>query len=169
MKIILARSLYIYELERANRKLTRQHTDQKNYHGMHASSAQMLKLFKRIRQVSETEYPVLIRGETGTGKERVACAVKASSCRADNPMVILNCTAIPESLLESELFGHQKGAFTGAVSQKRGKLELAHKGTLFLDEIGDMPLALQAKFCVSSRREPSSGWEAPNRCVWMCA
>ena len=88
---------------------------------------------------------MLLEGESGTGKELFARALHALSPRADAPFVAINCAAIPETLLETELFGHEKGAFTGAVARKPGKFEMAHRGTLFLDEIGDLPLALQAK------------------------
>ena len=105
----------------------------------------MIDLFRQIRQTSETEYPVLIRGETGTGKEAVARAIHALSRRASLPLIIIDCGAIPDNLLESELFGHEKGAFTGATAGKIGKLELAQNGAVFLDQIGDMPLPLQMK------------------------
>jgi formate hydrogenlyase transcriptional activator len=95
--------------------------------------------------VAETDATVLITGETGTGKERVARAIHFMSQRRDNPLIKVNCAAIPTGLLESELFGHEKGAFTGAVSQKIGRLELADKGTLLLDEVGEIPLELQPK------------------------
>lgn len=105
----------------------------------------MQDLYKAIGRVASTDATVLVRGESGTGKELVARAVYQHSLRADKPFLVINCVAIPETLLESELFGYEKGAFTGAVHRRVGKIEQAHGGTVFLDEIGDMPLGLQAK------------------------
>lgn len=105
----------------------------------------MLGLMSRILKVAPTDSTVLITGESGTGKELVANALVEHSTRGDKPFIKVNCAAIPEGLLETELFGHEKGAFTGAVSSRQGKFEMAHKGTIFLDEIGDMPLPVQAK------------------------
>src|SRR3954471_274884 len=98
-----------------------------------------------VERVAQTDSTVLVLGETGTGKELIARAVHNVSARRERPFIKLNCAAIPFDLLESELFGHEKGAFTGAVSQKIGRFEMAHTGTLFLDEIGDLPLCLQPK------------------------
>ena len=103
------------------------------------------KVFASLQQAAATDTTVLLEGESGTGKELFARSLHALSPRADAPFVAINCAAIPETLLETELFGHEKGAFTGAVARKPGKFEMAHRGTLFLDEIGDLPLALQAK------------------------
>jgi Nif-specific regulatory protein len=114
-------------------------------HDMVGRSEPMGALFERITKVARTQTTVLIYGESGTGKELVARAAHRNSPRASGPFVAINCAAITETLLESELFGHEKGAFTGAVGQKKGKLELANGGTLFLDEIGELPLPLQAK------------------------
>jgi two-component system nitrogen regulation response regulator NtrX len=108
-------------------------------------SKPMIELFEFVKKVGETESKVLITGENGTGKEVVARTIHEQSRRRDGPFVKLNCAAIPESLVESELFGHERGAFTGAVAQKRGKLEAATSGTLLLDEVGDMSLQAQAK------------------------
>jgi DNA-binding NtrC family response regulator len=103
------------------------------------------KVLGSLQRAASTDATVLLEGESGTGKELFARTLHALSPRADQPFVAINCAAIPETLLESELFGHEKGAFTGAVARKPGKFELAHRGTLFLDEIGDLPLGLQAK------------------------
>jgi two-component system NtrC family response regulator len=105
----------------------------------------MQQVFNSVRKVATSEAPVLILGESGTGKEVVARAVHRRSPRREGPFVAINCGAIPENLLESELFGHEKGSFTGAHAQRMGRFELASGGTLFLDEIGEMPLALQVK------------------------
>jgi transcriptional regulator with GAF, ATPase, and Fis domain len=108
-------------------------------------SNRMLEVSRRIRLVAKRTTTVLIQGPTGTGKELVARAVHRLSPRADRPFIALNCAAIPEALLEAELFGHARGAFTGAVQRRTGRIEAASGGTLFLDEIGEMPLALQSK------------------------
>jgi len=108
-------------------------------------SSAMQKVYKTVGKVSDSDVTVLIQGESGTGKELIAKAIHTHSKRADRPFIAINSAAIPRELLESELFGHEKGAFSGAVGRKEGKFELAHKGTLFLDEIGDMDLDLQMK------------------------
>ena len=113
--------------------------------GIVGQCALMRGIFAQILKVARTESTVLISGESGTGKELVATSLFEHSFRRDKPFIKLNCVAIPEGLLESELFGHERGSFTGATSQKIGKFELANGGTIFLDEIGDMPLATQAK------------------------
>jgi transcriptional regulator with GAF, ATPase, and Fis domain len=113
--------------------------------GIVGQSTVMRGIFTQILKVARTDSTVLISGESGTGKELVAAGLFEHSFRRDKPFIKLNCVAIPEGLLESELFGHEKGAFTGAIAQKIGKFELAHEGTIFLDEIGDMPLPTQAK------------------------
>jgi transcriptional regulator with GAF, ATPase, and Fis domain len=113
--------------------------------GIIGNSGPLLKVLELVRTVAPTDSTVLIEGETGTGKELIARAIHNISARCGRPFVKLNCSAIPFDLLESELFGHEKGAFTGAIAQKIGRFEMADTGTLFLDEIGDLPLALQPK------------------------
>ncbi|MEE8042856.1 MAG: sigma-54 dependent transcriptional regulator, partial [Pseudomonadales bacterium] len=113
--------------------------------GMIGSCPAMLALFEQIRKVAPTESTVLIQGESGTGKELAARALHQGSSRSDAPMISLNCAAIPDSLLESELFGYEKGAFTGASAPRSGLLEAADSGTLFLDEVGELPMAAQAR------------------------
>lgn len=109
------------------------------------TSAPMQRVFEAIRQVADSDASVLITGESGTGKELVAKAIHEASSRSRGPFVVVNCSAIPITLIESELFGHEKGAFTGAIAQKRGKFEIAHGGTIFLDEIGDMDSGSQTR------------------------
>ena len=145
LEVVLSRTAAMQKLETENRRLARQSDQSGVLCGMLGVSPEMQKLFGRIRKVSASDYPVLISGESGTGKEMVAHAVHALSPRAKKPFVVINCGAIPENLMESELFGHEKGAFTGAVEKKKGKFEMADTGTVFLDEIGEVPLAMQVK------------------------
>jgi len=120
-------------------------TEQNSFEGIVGSSVALRGVLDQLRTVAPTDSTVLIEGETGTGKELIARAIHARSRRQPNPFVKMNCAAIPKELLESEIFGHEKGAFTGAVSRRIGRFEAADRGTLFLDEIGDMPLELQSK------------------------
>jgi len=145
LNFILERTFKIHELEEMNRRMQQESDAGGSFCGMLGVSPAMVKLFQRIRQVSATDYPVLITGASGTGKEMAARAVHALSSRARQPLVIINCGAIPDNLLESELFGHEKGSFTGAVGRKAGRFQQADRGTLFLDEIGELPLNLQVK------------------------
>lgn len=144
LKIILRRTFHVAGLERDYRDLQRQlRTDA--FEGMLGTSPQVQAVFNSIRKVATSDAPVLILGESGTGKEMAALAVHKRSVRKDGPFVAINCSAIPETLLESELFGHEKGSFTGAHAQRKGRIEMASGGTLFLDEIGEIPLPLQVK------------------------
>ncbi|HET8936181.1 MAG TPA: sigma 54-interacting transcriptional regulator [Polyangiales bacterium] len=115
------------------------------FHGMWSRNLEMKEAFRIVQRVAAEDITVLVRGETGTGKELVASALHAESPRSDGPFRAINCAALPAALLESELFGHVRGAFTGAIRDKQGHFQLAHRGTLFLDEIGELPLELQAK------------------------
>ena len=144
LRLIVNRAFAIYELEAENRRLTSEIADSP-LDGIVAASEGMLAVCRMIEKVAPTDVTTLLLGESGTGKELLARALHRLSPRADANFVAINCAAIPENLLESELFGHEKGAFTGAHKQTAGKIEIADGGTLFLDEIGDMPLALQAK------------------------
>src|SRR5207248_4997176 len=110
-----------------------------------SKNPRMHAVFELINHVAQTNTTVLIEGETGTGKEQVARAIHQASADRAGPLVAVNCAALPETLLESELFGHEKGAFTSAIGQRKGRFEMAEGGTIFLDEIGDMPASMQAK------------------------
>jgi len=144
LKFVLNRAFYVSQLEHEHREL-QQRLSGESFEGMLGISPQMQEVFSSIRKVATTEVPVLIVGESGTGKELVAKAIHTNSSRRKCPFVVINCSAIPETLLESELFGHEKGAFTGAHIQRKGRFEMAQSGTLFLDEIGELSLALQVK------------------------
>jgi two-component system, NtrC family, response regulator len=142
--LIVDRAYQLYELEEENRRLELAGGDSP-LEGIVGASASILAACRLVEKVGPTEATALVLGESGTGKELIAKALHRLSPRKNKTFVALNCAAIPENLLESELFGYEKGAFTGAVSQTKGKFEIASGGTLFLDEIGDMPLPLQAK------------------------
>jgi two-component system, NtrC family, response regulator len=144
LKLIIDRALRLQVLEQENRRLS-MHATESPFDDLITSSPKMLKVCETIRRVAAADVRVMLMGESGTGKEVLARALHAASERAGKPFIAINCAAIPENLLESELFGHEKGSFTGAVKQTIGKIEQANGGTLLLDEIGDMPLPLQAK------------------------
>jgi len=144
LKLLLKRCYHIGRLEREYREMERQ-LQGDTFEGMLGTSPAMQAVFASIRKVATTDAPVLILGESGTGKEMAAMAIHRRSARKDGPFIAINCSAIPETLLESELFGHEKGAFTGAHMQRKGRIESASGGTLFLDEIGEVPLPLQVK------------------------
>jgi len=133
------------QLSEENARLRRELKNHFNIHNMVGASNAMKEVYRLIEQVSNSNATVLLRGESGTGKDLVAHAIHYNSLRTDKPFVKVNCTALPDTLLESELFGHEKGAFTGASERKLGRFERAHGGTLFLDEIGDFSLNLQVK------------------------
>jgi Nif-specific regulatory protein len=133
------------QLKQENKELKGALDDQKSDHGILGESYAVREALKQVIMVAKTSVTVFLNGESGTGKERFSQVLHLKSPRKDKPFLAINCSAIPESLLESELFGYERGAFTGATSQKKGKIELANKGTLFLDEIGDLNLELQSK------------------------
>jgi two-component system NtrC family response regulator len=143
LKVVLRRALKLHALERENRELRQQTAS--DFEGMLGTSSRMQEVYASIRKVATVDAPVLVLGESGTGKELAAHAIHRLSARAAGPFVPINCGAIPEALLESELFGHEKGSFTGAHAQRRGRIETASGGTLFLDEIGELPTSLQVK------------------------
>ncbi|MCF6157429.1 MAG: sigma-54-dependent Fis family transcriptional regulator [wastewater metagenome] len=132
-------------LIRSNKELHKRLDEKFGLSGIIGNSSKMQRVLNIVKQISGTSATVLITGESGTGKELIAKTIHTNSPRKNNSLVILNSAAIPENLLESELFGHEKGAFTGALYQRKGKFEHAHRGTLFLDEVGDMPLSTQVK------------------------
>ena len=142
--MVLRNAILIRELRLSNESLTQQ-IERMNFGTLIGSSASMREIFRKIDKVAKTAVSVLIEGETGTGKELVAGELHRRSNRGEGPFVVINCGAIPENLLESELFGHVRGAFTGAVNTRDGKFQQADGGTLFLDEVGEMPLNLQVK------------------------
>jgi two-component system NtrC family response regulator len=144
LKYALKRAMHVHDLETEYREM-QQNLKGNVFEGMLGSSPQMQEVFTKIRKVAPSDASVLILGESGTGKEMVAQAIHRQSSRKDGPFVGINCGAIPDTLLESELFGHEKGAFTGAHAQKPGRIERAEGGTLFLDEIGELTPALQVK------------------------
>ena len=142
--LIIRNALLVNELKLDNKLLSEQ-IEQMKFGDIIGSCAAMQEVFKKVQKVATTDISVLITGETGTGKELIAREIHRRSARSKGPFVTINCGAIPESLLESELFGHVKGAFTGAVANKPGRFHAADRGTIFLDEIGEMPLNLQVK------------------------
>ncbi|MGY8771083.1 MAG: sigma-54-dependent transcriptional regulator [Pirellulales bacterium] len=142
---LLEKASSVQRLKQENtqmKTLLRRNKDSRNMIG---ESAVMREVYRLIERAAPSETAILIQGESGTGKELVATALHRQSLRCDKPLVVINCAALPESLLESELFGHEKGSFTGAVASKAGLFEIADGGTLFIDEIGEMPGSLQAK------------------------
>jgi len=144
IRLIVGRAFNLYNLEAENRRL-QQLDRQSPLRGLVTASPAMLQVCSMVERVAPTTVSVMLLGESGTGKELIARALHELSPRAEKRFIAINCAAIPENLLESELFGHEKGAFTGAHRQVVGKIELADQGTFFLDEVGDMPLPLQAK------------------------
>ncbi len=144
LKVLLRRAFYLAALEQERQELQSRGGNEP-FQGILGASPKMQTVFATIRKVATTDVPVLVSGESGTGKELVASAIHRLSRRKNHPFVVINCGAIPENLLEAELFGHEKGAYTGAHMQRRGRVEAAHRGTLFLDEIGELSFALQVK------------------------
>ena len=145
LSLIVKRALENSSLKRQNRELLKQLKRKYSFENIIGKSPAMKKVFETIELVAPSKANVLIYGESGTGKEMIADAIHHNSPRRDKPYIKVHCAAIPETLLESELFGHEKGAFTGAVARKRGRFELANHGTIFLDEIGELSLQMQVK------------------------
>lgn len=145
LRLTVARALEKLQLKEENLQLRSELEKRSGVGRILGQSAAMRKVFDLIEKVSQSDITVLIQGESGTGKELVAREIHHRSSRFGKPFITMNCAALPENLIESELFGHEKGAFTGAVKQRKGKFELAHEGTIFLDEIGDMSVNTQSK------------------------
>ena len=145
LKILINKALAHKQLEKENIYLREQLKDRFDFSKIICQSSKMRKLLETIAIVAPTEASVLIAGESGTGKELIANAIHLNSPRHDKPLIKVNCAALPEALLESELFGHEKGAFTGALTRRQGRFQLAHKGSIFLDEIAEMAPQIQAK------------------------
>jgi two-component system, NtrC family, response regulator len=144
LNLVIQRAFFLHNLQQENRRMQQSQADSP-LAGVISRDPGMLKVCRTIEKVAPTSASVMLLGESGTGKEVLARAIHALSPRAKERFMAINCAAIPENLLESELFGYEKGAFTGAAKQTKGKVELAHGGTFFLDEVGDLPMALQAK------------------------
>ena len=145
LKLTISRALNFRALDEENKSLKKRLNDQDQFGRIIGKSPAMQEMFATLKLVAPTDSTVLITGESGTGKELIANALHKNSTRSNGPFIKLNCAALHENLLESELFGHEAGSFTGADKQRKGRFELAHEGTLFLDEIGDMSLATQTK------------------------
>ena len=145
LKRTIRKAIENYTLLKENRRLSRELRERYRFANIIGKSKPMLEIFSTIEKIASSRASVLITGESGTGKELIAKAIHYSGSRKDGPFISINCGALTETLLESELFGHERGAFTGAIAMKKGRFELADKGTLFLDEIGDMPASLQVK------------------------
>ena len=145
LRLTVKKALQFCGLAEENKRLKSELSDKADFRTIIGSSREMEKVFEVIRKVADTDAAILITGESGTGKELVARSIHAHSSRRNDPFVTINCAAIPRELLESELFGHTKGAFTGAIKEKKGKFQLADGGTIFLDEVGELLLELQPK------------------------
>ncbi|MDO5554001.1 MAG: sigma-54 dependent transcriptional regulator [Planctomycetia bacterium] len=145
LRTIVLKAAESVTLRRANRELKERLDEKFGFNGVVGNSPEMVQLIERLKRIAPTDATVLVLGDTGTGKELIAQAIHQNSMRKNKPFVALNCAALSENILESELFGHVKGAFTGAISDRVGKFEYAAGGTLFLDEVGDMPMATQIK------------------------
>jgi len=145
LRIKVERAMEKQALVKQNIYLLRQIDSKFGFQGIIGETQEMVEVVNKVKQLAPTKATILITGESGTGKEVIAKAIHFNSDRANKPFIPLHCAALPAGILESELFGHEKGSFTGAIAMRKGRFELAHKGTLFLDEVGDIPLEMQVK------------------------
>ncbi len=153
LAVLIDRAFRMYAIEAAGARQDADSSNDHNFYGMLGASSAMQALFAVLKRAAANNFPILISGETGTGKEMIAKTVHLLSQRRDKPFIVVNCGAIPEQLIESELFGHEKGAFTGAHTSRKGKFEEAHGGTIFLDEIGELPFPMQVKLLRTLQEE----------------
>ena len=165
LKILVLKTLNHRRLVEENLNLKERLDARFDFGDIIGRSPSMRELFETLSLVAPSDATILIQGESGTGKELVANAIHHNSPRKDHPFIKVNCAALPETLLENELFGHEKGAFTGATGPKKGRFQLADRGTLFLDEIAEMAPAPRPRSCASSRKGSSSRWAARGRCT----
>ncbi len=165
LRVAVERGLRQRELQLENRNLREQLQGTLGFENLIGRSPAMTKIFELVRKAARSDANILVLGESGTGKELIARAIHANSPRATQAFVPVDCASLPEQLLESELFGHEKGAFTGAVKSKRGLMEVADRGTLFLDEIGELPLGApgEAPACAPGAPAPSRRRHRPDR------
>ena len=168
LKLRLERALNVEELRQENQELKNRLGEKFDFCNIIGRSSAMQKVFETLSLVAPSDATVLINGESGTGKELIASALHHNSARRDAPFIKINCASLHENLLESELFGHEKGAFTGADSRRAGRFECAHRGTLFLDEIGDMSLQTQAKILRVLQEKSWNAWAEIQLLMLMC-
>ena len=167
--MLVSRIINVKKLERENSILRKKLSRQYSFQDILSKNSKMREIFELIREVASLRSTVLIEGESGTGKELIARATHFAGDRASKPFIGVSCAALAETLLESELFGHEKGSFTGASAQKKGKFELADGGTIFLDEIGISLRSCRWICCGFCRSVAFTGSEAGRKSRWMCA
>ena len=169
LKLTVRKAIDHYQLVRRNRYLTRELQERYQFGNIIGKSAPMQRIYQLIEKVAPSKATVLITGESGTGKELIARAIHFNSPRREQPFITVNCGALPETLLESELFGHERGAFTGAVNLRKGRFELAHEGTLSWMKSAKCRPRSRSSSCACCRRWSSNGLAAARPSRWMCA